>query len=448
MERYSEKVLSNGLTCKYSLNHHLTCFTIGIYIRAGLLQENDKCFGISHLLEHLFFRRLADLSQRELYFLMESMGTELRGKTFANGICFSLTVLPEYFDGAMQIIKRLFEDTTWSMEEIRREKKVVINQIEYQYYESFYKYADRVYFYETNYAQKIMATKSFVKNVSRKTLLEYKEKWISPGNSCMVVTGNFPVENPEKAEDILSTYKKGDSPDGVSVRYPRSFCERTEDDILIDNVEYEPSEILLSFDIPNGVEVFCAELINCFLGEGVGSRLSIALREELGLTNEILSTVENYYGFSRLTIKFMVDNPFVFKALEEAFKIISAVKYHISAEEYSISQLFCAKNRKMQLDDPYGLNFTFGYYGFLERRDFKSIEDLMQKYERISRDDLMDGAKLIFVPENLFVAVSSDKKVMSNKKILSKLIELRKSLSNDNSPQPYVETKITNVGLE
>ena len=76
--------LNNGLKVLVypMLNTHSV--TIGLYIKAGSGYEKGRFVGTTHLLEHLHFRKCGNLSQEELYYKMERIGSTLRAVTIYN----------------------------------------------------------------------------------------------------------------------------------------------------------------------------------------------------------------------------------------------------------------------------------------------------------------------------------------------------------------------------
>ena len=58
---------------------HSAC--LGLYFPAGPVYETAQTLGISHLVEHLFFRLLPGLPQKQLYSDLAKLGAILRGKT-------------------------------------------------------------------------------------------------------------------------------------------------------------------------------------------------------------------------------------------------------------------------------------------------------------------------------------------------------------------------------
>ena len=88
--KFETNILNNGLTVKHLKNEHLHSVNIGIYAR----KLPEKICGIAHMTEHMFFRRLCDIPQRQLYFETDKIGATLNGATYADFICLDITVSP------------------------------------------------------------------------------------------------------------------------------------------------------------------------------------------------------------------------------------------------------------------------------------------------------------------------------------------------------------------
>lgn len=85
--KYSK--LDNGLTVLFHQMPNTHSVTVGLYVKAGCLYENEHHIGITHLLEHLHFRKLGVLSQKELYYKMECIGSTLRAATYRDFLKFT-----------------------------------------------------------------------------------------------------------------------------------------------------------------------------------------------------------------------------------------------------------------------------------------------------------------------------------------------------------------------
>ena len=101
--------LKNGLNLwvKPMINTHSV--TVGLYVRTGARYETAYECGITHMLEHMHFRELAGMTQNELYYSMESMGSTLRAATYYDFVKFTMKVHPEDILKCIDIFKKYWK---------------------------------------------------------------------------------------------------------------------------------------------------------------------------------------------------------------------------------------------------------------------------------------------------------------------------------------------------
>ena len=300
MEKFLQMQLNNGIEILASRQPGLHSACIGLYFYAGVLYESRAKNGISHLLEHLFFRRLDDLSQEQLYYSMEAIGSTLRAKTYRNFVGFDIVFSPRYFQQASDIIFRILHTFQWNEDEINHEKAVVQKQISYKS-TSFGEYVDSLYFKGTKFSMPIMGTEETVKNLSAESIHSYKNKFFNSRNACCVLTGSYTNEDYQYVLNVLDGIKTvSSSLPQCSIQIPVGFCARSQSSDAILDTDDDVSDVSISFDIDsNRVSEYTPDLISSILGEGDGSRLSLALREDLALTDEIYSRIDVYQGIKK-----------------------------------------------------------------------------------------------------------------------------------------------------
>ena len=104
-----KRVLKNNVTVIHDCNPGLHTAAISVFFKCGSIFETLSNQGISHMTEHMFFRRLYDLPQDELYFRTELIGNFLHGKTSWDCISFDMNCSPKYFKRAFEIVRTPFE---------------------------------------------------------------------------------------------------------------------------------------------------------------------------------------------------------------------------------------------------------------------------------------------------------------------------------------------------
>ena len=160
-------------------------------------------------------------------------------------------------------------------------------------------------------------------------------------------------------------------------------------------------DVDLCFDIDSSNITFDeVELLNCILGEGVGSKLQEVLRENEHLTANISSLVDRYENFSALHILFSTDC--LYDALKQIVAVLNGMKYKIDESDLATSLPFYGNNLDFYLDDTEQLNFLNGYYGFVLNSEFKK-SDLCN--EDAVMDRLENASKQLFCTRNVSLTV-------------------------------------------
>ena len=289
-------------------NESSRSINIGLYFYGGSAGERRYESGIHHLLEHMFFRRLSDMSQPKLYSALNRIGATMRGATYLNFLRFDITVSPKHLKAAFDIILKFFSDFSWSEQEVQSEREVVLNQIYFSGGNSFYQNVQKKYLSRTGFELPIMGNESSVKRISAERLNQLKKEIVSPQNAVVVVTGNVSKENCEHITRSLSPIEKtaGSIKEPICT-LPGNFLKRSDRSIDIFSTDDDISEIIFSFDIPGRQKenLLCSLVLQAFAA-GDGAILPMVLREELHYTDEVYFSFEEYPTFSRGCISFFV----------------------------------------------------------------------------------------------------------------------------------------------
>ena len=110
-------------------NNHINSVTFHLVCHQGAMTENKNEQGITHLVEHLCFRKAGALNQSQLYHFAESNGVNIFGKTGKNYTELSFTCRPEVFDDIAKLVANMWFELNYTTAELEIEKKVIFNEI-------------------------------------------------------------------------------------------------------------------------------------------------------------------------------------------------------------------------------------------------------------------------------------------------------------------------------
>src|SRR3990172_9002643 len=121
--------LANGIRVVSELLPDLASITLGIWVENGSRYERAEQAGISHFLEHLFFKGTARRTAAQIAEEIDAVGGVLNAFTGKEYTCYYARVLAEHLDLATDLLADLFLHSRLDEEEIERERSVVLQEI-------------------------------------------------------------------------------------------------------------------------------------------------------------------------------------------------------------------------------------------------------------------------------------------------------------------------------
>lgn len=120
--------LDNGLTVVTVRAAHLHSATVSVFVRVGSRHEDRRTNGLSHFLEHMFFRGCDGFpDSTALNSAMEDLGGYLDGYTTRDYSGYHSTVHPDYVRDATEILGRMFASPRFG--EIDIERSIILEEI-------------------------------------------------------------------------------------------------------------------------------------------------------------------------------------------------------------------------------------------------------------------------------------------------------------------------------
>lgn len=121
--------LRNGIRVVGEEIPTLRSVSIGVWVKTGSRYETQRENGVSHFLEHMFFKGTDRYSAKELAQVFDDLGGQVNAFTSKEYTCFYSRVLDEHFTIALDTLANMLLSSTFAEEEIEKEKRVVIEEI-------------------------------------------------------------------------------------------------------------------------------------------------------------------------------------------------------------------------------------------------------------------------------------------------------------------------------
>jgi predicted Zn-dependent peptidase len=290
----------NGVRIVFENIPTVRSVAIGIWIGTGSRNENLKNNGVSHFLEHMFFKGTKTRSAREIAESFDSIGGQVNAFTSKEYTCYYAKVLDDHAGYALDVLADMFFHSTFDEEEMKKEKNVVYEEI--KMYEDtpddiVHDVLSRATFGTHPLGYPILGTEETLASFNGDTLREYMNGHYTPENVVISVAGNVSEAFIHEVEKLFGAFETSS---GKSDFEKPSFMDQK----LARQKDTEQAHLCIGF---NGLEaghknIYSLIVLNNILGGSMSSRLFQDVREQKGLAYSVYSYHSSYKDNGLLTI--------------------------------------------------------------------------------------------------------------------------------------------------
>lgn len=286
--------LQNGLRIVVERIDYVNSVSVGLWVENGSRNETSINNGISHFIEHMFFKGTERRTAKQIAEEIEDVGGQINAFTGKEATCFYVKALDSHLELCLDILSDMLFNSKFSEEDIEKEKGVVLEEINMSEDNPEDVLSDlhgKAAWGEDSIAYPILGTAISVKSFTREQLCDYIKSYYIPENSVISICGKFDLNNIEK---LLNKYfGKWDTNNKKITNYSKPNILSS---ILYKNKKIEQLHISLGIaGIPIGDDdIYPLLLLNNILGGGVSSLLFQKVREDYGLCYSIYSYISTF----------------------------------------------------------------------------------------------------------------------------------------------------------
>src|SRR5512147_2707367 len=105
---FKKYYLDNGIPLVTERIRSVRSVTLGIWVKVGSRYESPEKNGISHFLEHMFFKGTKRRSARDIAVDIDSMGGDLNAFTSRETTTFYVKILDDYLERGTDLLTDIF----------------------------------------------------------------------------------------------------------------------------------------------------------------------------------------------------------------------------------------------------------------------------------------------------------------------------------------------------
>lgn len=234
-----------GIDCIFAPMQDSNSTTIEIMCKAWNQYETKTTNGISHFLEHLFFKWGKKFpTPKAVAEAVDKFGWEFNAYTGDEYAWYYVKCAPEFTNQAIDVLGDMMMNAKFPKEELEREKWVVIQEL--KMYEDnpmalVSQKRQQRYFGDNNYGRPTIWTIENILSFNQDMLFQYKEQLYTKDNLIIIVTGK--IQNQNELEEQLAlifqnlpdkkTYEKSIFPNYKPSEKSSFFDKKTEQNHLI-----------------------------------------------------------------------------------------------------------------------------------------------------------------------------------------------------------------------
>jgi predicted Zn-dependent peptidase len=279
--------LGNGIRVVTESMPRVETVSCGVWVGTGARNETTEVNGVAHLLEHMAFKGTERRSAQDIVEEIESVGGHLNAYTSREQTAYYAKVLKENTGLALDLLSDILQNSTFDMDELERERTVVIQEIGQAHDtpdDQIFDHFQTVAFPDQPLGRPVLGSVETVESIPRETIMEHMRTGYGGDQMVLSAAGNLEHDAfVQAASDLFDKI-----PPQAQVKMEAG---RYEGGHHFEDRELEQVHLLLGF---SGLsyeddQFYGTSVMSTLFGGGMSSRLFQEIRERRGLVYSIYS---------------------------------------------------------------------------------------------------------------------------------------------------------------
>lgn len=369
--------------------------TFGIFVKTGAKNELSGEEGVSHLLEHMMFKGTKTKSAKDISEIIDNEGGIINAYTGKENTVYYVQMLSNRLKEGIEVLTDMFLNSTFSEENLEKEKNVVIEEIR------MYDDIPEEIVHDRNTAlvingvqgNVVLGSEKSIREMTREKLVKYFKEQYRPENIVISIAGNFSYEDiSEILNNGLGTIE--------NISPEREYNGEMEIRSIENKITKDTNQIHLCFNtkgcsLTSDIRYEVAIISNTLAGN-MSSRLFQKIREDRGLAYSVFSYTSSFEEGGLFTVYAGTTK----KDYKEVLEIIENEFEDIKENGITEYELQKSKNQFLSAVT-FGLESSKGRMNrmansYLLYKEIKSLDEILEQIEKITVEDIKKAAQEMF----------------------------------------------------
>lgn len=405
---HRKTTLSNGLRIITDRISGTSAVTALVLVKAGSRYEHQSINGISHFLEHMFFKGASRYKNaKAVSEAIDSVGGEFNAFTSKEYAGYYVKTAKENMRLALDVLSDMMMNARFDQEEIEKERGVIMEEFNMYQDTPMYQVAwnfERSLFGDQPLGWDEVGTKDVIKALQRQDFVDYKESLYTP--EAMVICLAGAVDHDEVVGLIQDLFPL-EARKATRAMLPFDFGISTTQRVALQTKKTEQAHLVC------GVPAYSAEhpdhyglkVLSAILGGNMSSRMFLAVREEKGLAYYISCGTEDYLDTGTFYTRAGVD----VNRIKDAIKAILEEYQKIAAEGVPEAELkkgkeFLKGKLTLSLEDSESVAQMHAQNELLYDK-IKTLSDVSTAIDKVTAADVLRIAQDILKQDKVHLAI-------------------------------------------
>ncbi len=405
--KYKRTLLKNGLRVLTVPVAGTQTVTVTVMVGVGSRYETKKEAGLSHFVEHMFFKGTAkrpttlDISEE-----LDAIGGEFNAFTSKDWTLYYAKADAKHFETALDVVADIFLNSKLEKEEIEKEKGTILQELNMYEDTPVRNVADvfeNLLYAGNSLGREIIGTKEIIRTLKREKFVEYLKNFYVANNTIICVAGKLDERKSLKAiEKYFSrmpkkkTAKLADIKDKQNQPAIRIKFKKTDQTHFILGTRAYPE---------NHPKRFSLALLSVILGGNMSSRLFIEVREKLGLAYYVKTEVEAYADCGYLATQVGVEHKNLELTVETILREYQKIaNFKVNKKELQKAKDFIKGKSLMGLEASDEVAMFFASQE-IKKKKILTPSEIFTKIDKVTPFDILKVAQEIFVKKRLNLAI-------------------------------------------
>lgn len=395
--------LSNGIRIVSEKIPYVKSVSIGVWVGNGSRCETKDENGMSHFIEHMFFKGTDKRDAKAIAYEIDSIGGQLNAFTTREYTCYYTKTLDEHIEIALDVLSDMIFSSKLDENAMSMERNVICEEINMYEDEPEELCADLIMeaaYGDDSMGRHILGTKESLSKINPQNMREYIKSHYTTKNTVIAISGNFD----DKLFDLLEKYFAKHAMQNNQVEFSKSVYKSGKR--IVRTKDCEQVQLIAGFnsiDVKDD-RVYSLLAFNNIFGSGMSSRLFQNIREQKGLAYSVYA----YHAAYINTGMFSVCAGMAPQNVEIVAELIENEIKKIKKELLTDDELKMAKE---QLKGNYILSYESvgsrmqaAGRNLLLDRPIVSPEEVIKKINNISKESVAEIIERVLDTDTLCVA--------------------------------------------